>query len=114
MTLPPLRIGSQPGPNIQFLDWQNELLTMANSFCQRWSPTGATNVVASRMAWEDDPRNSDNPNAAPPTFLARTTYPEPTRTAGDTAAERVIHDRAGKHEGPQKALDVKKTSLIEL
>jgi hypothetical protein len=50
--------------------------------------------MASDRAWEADPRNSVDPLAAPPTFLARSTYDNPTRSDADTAAQRVIHDRA--------------------
>ena len=96
MSLPPLRIGSKPGPNIQFLDWEEALLSHANSMCRKWSPTGATSIVSSDRAWEEDPRNVLDPFANPITFEARVRYPDSVRTDGDSAAVRVIHDRTDR------------------
>jgi hypothetical protein len=96
MSLPTLRLGSKPSPNIQFIDWEEALMTQASALCQRWSPTGATSVVSSDRAWLEDPRNVLDAMANPITYRARVRYPDPARTDGDTAAQRVIHDRSDR------------------
>ena len=92
VALPLLHTDSVPGPNIAFLDWDDALMTLADRLCRNWSETGATCIVSSDRAWNADSRNDDGAGS----FLSRSTYPAPVRDAADTAAQRVIYDRADK------------------
>ena len=63
---PALSTDSNPGPNIAFLGWGGAVMAMAGGLCKQCATTGAITLIASQLAWETDPRNSIDPNAAPP------------------------------------------------
>ena len=70
--------------------------------------------MASASAWNGDPCNVVDPAANPLTYVAHSTYPAPARTAGDTSAQRVPHDRADqKRDDVLSAHAVLKDVLIE-